>query len=191
MEALKAIFEQLKQKILALLGREEPAPAQTPSENTTQPSKPAAESTPCVERHRVAGISFREDAVLSLGTSNPDFDLTKKELIEDGVIYERVYKTDFLVTSCDLIPEPDNPVDPKAIKVVVDGVHIGYIKKGSCSHIHKLLREGSIDRITCEIAGGPYKIIVTDYDEDGEEIYTLEKETALMSAVVTIRLKQP
>lgn len=190
MEELKTIFEWLKKKVLALLGYEEKTPTQTPGTNTAQPSAPAAESAPCVERHHVAGISFREGAVFSLGTENPDFKLTRKQLIEDGVIYERVYKTDFFVKSCDLIPEPDNPADPKAIKVVVEGVHIGYIKKGSCAHIHKLLREGSIDRITCEIAGGPYKIIVTDYDEDGEEIYTLEKETAPIGATVAITLKQ-
>lgn len=160
-----------------------PTPKPTPS--PAQPPKPAN-----VERHKVAGISYRTEELLTLGTENPDYSLTKKQLIEEGLTDERVYRTDFYVTRCGLIPEPENPEDPKAIKVVADGIHIGYIKKGSCAHVHKLLGEGRIESISCDIEGGPYKIVQTDYDEDGNESYTLEKDTIPYYAVVVVRVKK-
>lgn len=169
-----------------------PKPAQPPT-NPTEPPKPSN-----VERHKVTGVSYRTEELLSLGVTNEDYDLTKKQLVEEGLIGERVYRTDFYVSQCELIPEPDNPEDPKAIKVVADGAHIGYIKKGSCAHIHKLLREDRIESVSCDIGGGPYKIVVTDYedeedfdeeDEDAEESYTLDSGDAPYYATVTIKLK--
>lgn len=43
-----------------------------------------------------------------------------------------------------MIEEPDNPEDPNAIKVVMDGEPIGYIKAGSCARVKKLIREERI-----------------------------------------------
>ena len=40
---------------------------------------------------------------------------------------------------CDLIPEPDNPVDPNAIRIEVGGELIGYVPAKMCGKIHKLL----------------------------------------------------
>lgn len=159
-------------------------PTPTPKATPTQPSEPSN-----VERHKVAGVSYRTEELLSLGVTNEDYDLTKKQLIEAGLTDERVYQTDFYPDTCELIPEPENPEDPKAIKVVADGVHIGYIKKGSCAHIHKLLREDRIESVSCDIGGGDYKIVITDYDEDGDETYTMEKESTPYYATVTIKVK--
>lgn len=53
-----------------------------------------------------------------------------------------------------LIAEPDNPHDPLAVKVVVDGHHVGYLKRGTTRAWHqRALREGPIN---CEamIVGG-------------------------------------
>lgn len=58
--------------------------------------------------------------------------------------------------SCDLVPEPDNEVDPNAIRIEVDGELIGYVPAKMCEKIHKLLpRVSSCD---AEI----------EKDEDGE-----------------------
>ena len=141
------------------------------------------------EHHKVAGISYRTENLLTLGTPNSDYDLSKSELIEEGLTGERIYRTDFHVKHCELVPEPENPHDSKAIKVVVDGVHIGYIKSGSCAHIHKLLRENLIQTIQCEIGGGKYKIVLEDYDENGDPAARVESETAPYFAVVSITQK--
>lgn len=190
MRFLRLLIEPLKQKVARIMENLRPTKTQAqPFMQDTPKTDHTQRAQPVVEKHKVAGISFREDALRSLGTANDEFNLTKRRMIEDGLIGERVYKTEFFTISCDLIPEPDNPADPNAIRVVVDGAHIGYIKKGSCAHIHNLLREGRIQKVSCEIGGGPYKIILTDYDEDGEEIYNLIKETIPFYAVVSITLK--
>lgn len=161
---------------------EAPAPAPVVSAPVTAaPQAPANE-----EAHKVAGLSFHEDALAELQCDNPDFSYNKRDLVEMGMTEERIYKYDFYPMKTELIPEPDNEDDPNAIKVVVDGQHIGYIKKGSCAHIHKLLNSGSIEKIDVEITGGPYKLIEEDWDEDGNDVYTLEKGTAPYSAKLTI-----
>lgn len=142
-----------------------------------------------VERHRVAGTSFRMTDIMSLGVENDDYSLTKRMMIDEGLIGERVYKMDFYAYDVELLPEPENPEDPRAIRVVVDDVHIGYIKKGSCAHIHNLLREGKIESIECEIKGGQYKILLEDCDEYGKDTYELEKDEAPIYADLFIKIK--
>lgn len=187
METIKA---WLKNLISFILGDDSPNTAQAPTqEPIPEPPPTPAPAPTSVERHKVAGISYRTQALMTLGIKNSDYDLTKKQLVEEWLIGERVYRTDFYASRCELIPEPENPEDPKAIKVVVDGAHIGYIKKGSCAHIHKLLREDRIASVSCEIGGGAYKIVLTDYDEDGDETYTMETSTAPYYATVTLKTK--
>ena len=159
----------------------EPEPLEPePYTNTPQPK---------VEHHRVAGTSFHLDAIQKLLYENPDYPLSKRELIDQGLINERIYKMGVYNNFAVLEPEPENPTDPKAIKVLTEGVHIGYIKAGSCAHIHKVLREGRIERAEIEIKGGEYKILLEDFDEDGESVYSLERYTIPFSAVLSLTLK--
>lgn len=171
-----------------------PAPQQyTPPtpQPVTPPPAPKPQPETKVEKHRVAGITFHLDAIKAMGRENFDYDRSKRELIDDCLTGERIYRTDYFANVTTLEPEPDNPEDPKAIKVVVDGVHIGYIKAGSCAHIHKVMREGRLESVKCEIKGGPYKILLEDYDADdlGEPTYTLERDTAPMYAELYITVK--
>ena len=41
--------------------------------------------------------------------------------------------------SLELIPEPENKHDPNAIKVIVDGQHIGYVPAKECEKVKKIL----------------------------------------------------
>lgn len=47
------------------------------------------------------------------------------------------YSSSTLPILVDLEPEPNNPHDPAAIKVMLDDFHIGYIPKSQTSKIHK------------------------------------------------------
>lgn len=177
----------LKRLWQALLGAfKSPAPTAAP---TSSPAKPQERTAPKTEHHNVAGTSFRREALLSFGVKNVDYTKTKRELIEDGLIGERIYQTDFYATRVELVPEPDNPQDPKAIKVVVDGKHIGYIKKGSCAHVRKLIDEGSIQSMRCEIKGGRYKVLLEEEDEDGKSHYDLITDEHPLCADLFITLK--
>ncbi len=123
-------------------------------------SAPAAQAkAPGVKvvSHTVTGASYRQKEILSMGRKNPDFALAKRELLKRWPQGVMVYEYTFSPKKAELVPEPENPHDPKAIKVLVDGVHVGYIKAGSCAHIHKLLRENRIQKIEPKIFGGKYK----------------------------------
>ena len=171
---------------------ETPSPFSVP---TTSPAPSPTEATATAsqkktETHRVAGINFRLDEIKDLMDESYAYSWTKKELVEEGRVDERVYKFGVYYGTAALVPEPDNPHDPKAIKVLTAGVHIGYIKAGSCAHIHKILREDRIEKVEVEIKGGDYKIVLEDYDDyTGKSTYTLERDAIPFSAVLTVTLK--
>lgn len=129
-----------------------------------------------IENHHVAGTSFRQKEIASLAYENFEYDMSKNELIDEFDENVKIYKYDFNPNKIELIEEPDNPHDSNAIKVVIDDVLVGYIKKNSCSRVRNLLYSNSILKIDAEISGGPYKIIYSDYDDDKEkDVYTVEK----------------
>lgn len=139
-----------------------------------KPSKPIA-IAPIgkTKTYKVTGMSNYIDNIMSLAVENIDYDKSKKELIEDDLVNERIYQYDFYPCKIELVPEPNNPYDSNAIKVIVEKMHVGYIKAGSCSHVLKLLREDRIIKIDCEMRGGKYKYL--GYDED-EDTYYLDKD---------------
>lgn len=139
-----------------------------------------------VETHKVAGVSFLEQEIFSIGFENEDYTLSRKELVDLGYCNERIYQYDFYTNKVELEPEPDNPYDSKAIKVIVNNTHVGYIKSGSCSHIHNLLNEDKILKIDCEIKGGKYKYL--DYN-DIDDSYSLIKDSSPVSICLKIHIK--
>lgn len=161
--------------------------------NDDTPLEPhAAEAPPQkkIEKHHVAGEFYHQEDLLDLMGENPLYSYNKKELIDEGYVDERVYKFNVYTGTAELLPEPENPNDPKAIKVMVEGSHIGYIKAGSCAHIHKLLREDGIEKVEVEIKGGDYKIVHEDFDEyTDKSTYTLERDSSAIKAVITLILK--
>ena len=140
------------------------------------------------ETHKVAGVSFRQDALKALGTKNPDFTKTKKQLQDEDLTEECIYEYIFAPKKVELVPDPDNPYSENgnATKVVVDGQHIGYIKSGSSAHVSKLLREDRIQQVECFIGGGKSKMLTWD---DDEERYTMETDEIGLFARLTITTK--
>ena len=123
---------------------------------------------------KATGMQYYMDNIHKLATENPDYDLSKKEIIENGLTDEKIWKYEYYCTKAELIPDPENPYDKNAIKVVVDGLQVGHIKANSCVKILNKMKAGKIRGIDCEIGGGPYKIVYEDYDDD---TYTLERNT--------------
>lgn len=147
---------------------------------------PAPATSTTTENHRVAGVTHYQDAILELALETEEYDYSKKELEENGFEDEKVWKYEFDPSRVELVEQPDNPHDPKAIKVMIDGVHVGYIKSGSCAHVKNLLDSGRIQRITADITGGPYKLL---YFDDYEDKYELEKGERGLSIEIHIILK--
>jgi hypothetical protein len=109
------------------------------------------------EGHRVAGPSYHRDEIEALGTYNVDYDMTAAEIRDSYDEWDRVYEYVFDPSGVELVPEPENEHDNNAIRVVIDGHHVGYIKHGSNAHIRKLMNENRIVEISAEIGGGKYK----------------------------------
>ena len=157
-------------------------------------AKAAAEKTPAkprakFERHKVAGTSYHLDAIMALARENPDYDLTKREIIDDDLTDERIYQYTFADGPVELVDDPDNEYDPNAIKVLVAGQHIGYIKRGSTGRVHNLQRAGRVLGVTAEIYGGKYKVVICDDDDDGAERYDLIKDETGYGAAIEILVR--
>lgn len=158
-----------------------------PKENIPPKNSKPSSSNIITKNYNVAGTSYREESIKNLGVENYEYDLSKKELSEIYDYNQRIYKYNFFITDVVLEPEPTNPHDPEAIKVIADNVHIGYIKQGKCKEVKNLLNSGKELSIHIEIHGGPYKAFYVDYDEDKDKnIYSLEKDTSNFGAKVSI-----
>lgn len=145
-----ALFDILKKVIDSAPPQQNPVANQPVSEK-----KPPKKE----ERHRIAGTSYQQDAIISLGTLNPNYKLNKSQLIKKKLVNTPVYEYNFKTYEADLVPEPSNEYDPNAIKVMIAGKHVGYIKKGSCAHIKKLINTGLIKSVTATIKGGNQKYV--------------------------------
>lgn len=129
-----------------------------------------------VNTYHATGMTYHMDDLLALARDNSEYDNSKKEMVEENLIDQRVYKYYFPDYPVELVPEPDNPYDPKAIKVVVGGRCVAYIKKGSTAHFHKQFREGRILAVQADIGGGPWKEVTEEENDDGKTVYELEKD---------------
>ena len=129
---------------------------------------------------KIAGTTYHEKEIMSLASENPDYDLSSRDIIDSYPVYERIYRYDFFCTDVSVEDEPDNPYDPKAIRVKVGDVVIGHIKKGSTGRMRNLRKRGIKD-LNLEIAGGKYKIVVEDDDRE-----MVERDEAPLFARLTV-----
>lgn len=140
-----------------------------------------------IEKHHVAGVASYVESIMTLAVENSDYNMKKKEIIDNYMDGEKVYQYLFYPGKVELVEEPTNEFDPNAIKVIIDNVHVGYIKKGSCSHIKNLLSNGNIKTLDAEIVGGKYKVYFEDDDAPGG--YELVKDENHIGIILEITLK--
>ena len=130
----------------------------------------------------VAGIKYRLEDVKTLGHLNANYNLSEAE-IKKSFPNEAIYELVFPEYPARFEFEPDNEYDPNAIAIYANDVKIGYVKKGSTAHIKNLINNGAIEKLTCKIYGGSYKLYSSDI-EDFEDV------KAEPSAKVTIYKKK-
>ena len=162
-----------------------PAPAPS-ADPVPQPPAPVPEpkKATTTERIHVRGLENYTDNIKAVARENPDYDLTKRELIEECPD-EKVWQYYFIVNG-DLVPEPDNPYDPNAIMVQANGLCIGHVPKGSTSHIRKLMESGRIQSMHLDIGGGKYKEVY----EDDDDKYEMDRGERPFSAVLELYLTE-
>lgn len=127
--------------------------------------------------YHVVGTQYYEKNITKIASPNPDYSMTKRDIIDCCMSDENIWKYSFSPISIQLVPEPTNPHDSNAIKVVIDGSHVGYIRSRECALVHDLIANNRIYGIKASITGGPYKSVNEDYNDNGKEVYTLERGT--------------
>lgn len=159
------------------------APTSVPKESVKTEAKAAKVSSATeptqqtkIVTYKVTGVAHYTKNIMALAITDEDYDLSKRDLIDEERIEEKIWKYIFPYDTAELVPEPENPYDPNAIKVVVAGQHIGYIKSGSCAHLLKIIKQNAILKIDCKITGGPYKVIHEEEFDDIEDNYTYSME---------------
>lgn len=152
--------------------------AQAAAERREQP-RPDQEK----EEYKVAGTSYRQDAFEKIGIANPDYSLTKQEILSAGREGEHFDKYLFDPLPAALAKDPDNSHGTHAVKVLLGGEHVGYIPSDFSEHVTRLMDNGQITEIDAEVVGGPYKYV--DLDEDA-----IVKENLNFGVRLTIYVKQ-
>ena len=86
----------------------------------------------------------------------------------------------------ELVDDPENAYDPNAIKVVADGVHIGFVPKEKTRRVREILAFHPDAKLSCDVCGGDYKIL--EEDDDGN--YSVEKVSLNYGAEVTVTYRE-
>lgn len=117
------------------------------------------------DTYSVAGMNYRYENVEAVGKKNPDFSRPASELIAEGKTDKRIYEYSFLGVQFSLKPEPSNPHDKNAIKILADGKHIGYISSDENQKALALMKSGRVKSVGGTMYGGSYKLF-TPADQD-------------------------
>lgn len=125
---------------------------------------------------KVAGASYRQPSFKDLveGNENDWYTASKRELQDNFMEDERIYQYDYNPVEVSLVDEPDNAYDPNAIKVLIDGEHIGYVPSAKCTRVKDILENNTILSLSAEIYGGKYKILTDEGFERGTADYGAE-----------------
>lgn len=141
---------------------------------------------------RATGMKFRMDNLMKLAIEDPYYNTSKKQIIEDCLMNQRHFQYCFPSQNVYLVPEPENPYDPNAVKVVIKDQHIAYIKASDCEKILKLIHSKRIRRVQAEISGGKYKIVLgpDDMFADPSE-FRLVRDEAPFSVILHLDIYAP
>ena len=105
---------------------------------------------------------------------NDDYSLSKKELLEEYMDGDKVYQYEPYILRFKIVPEPTNPHDPNALKVIVmydnQDYFIGYVPKTKCKALLKSLENNIIPSLT--LVGGKYKQVYDDEIDKDEDDYS-------------------
>lgn len=141
-------------------------------------------------KFEAVGMFARMDALLPLVRKKPEYwELSDANLMAQQDEGARVYAYSPRHLDCELAPEPDNPHDPNAIKVMLDGRHVGYVPAEECADVLPLLSRAQ--KIRAHIFGGPSKVVsggtVHHYDDELRVRVTITYEGAPVQATRSTR----
>lgn len=108
-----------------------------------------------VLRIDVVGEYFRKGEISSLVSGNPLYNLSDANFVQKIEPGKHIYQFKYREAEAQLVPEPNNPHDANAIKVLIDDVHVGYIPSERCVELKKIMKR--IKSVNAHIHGGNHK----------------------------------
>lgn len=111
------------------------------------------------QRFQIAGERYHMDEILSLGTFNKDFLLSKSDLYCKEFVNVPIVKYTFPSVETQIVPEPNNPNDKNAIKVMMNGKLVGYIPKKRCEQLLKDMASRKVVRVQGGIVCGDIRML--------------------------------
>ena len=118
----------------------------------------------------VAGVSRHQDVFEKAGYLNDEYSLSVKRLEEEGLLYDDIPKYNFGTVDLRLELDPDNEVDPNAVKVFLNDEHVGFIPAEDAEYVHDMMEADRIADMDGRIVGGPLK----RYDEIEEKMVKVD-----------------
>lgn len=126
------------------------------------------------ERFKIVGTKYRIKNIKKIVVENDDFNLSRDDLFYSFPEDSEISQYELISDNIELIPEPENIHDSNAVKVEIDGVHVGYVKKGSCTHVKNLLASPTLKEVKLDkfLYGKVKKI----YSDDNGKLHISRKE---------------
>lgn len=102
----------------------------------------------------------RDEELLNALDSNPKFELSTEELVKQGYAGKTIYKFySEYKRGVTIIPEPTNPNDKNAIKIMLGRNFFGYISREHAPVVLGYMKANCIKSISLLISGGPVRRI--------------------------------
>lgn len=124
------------------------------------------------EKIKITGVKHYADNIKSLMFENDEYSLSNTDLLDTYIEGDNIPEYISTATHVELIPEPDNQYDPNAIRVEIEGVKVGYVKSGSCSHVKNLLKSPNFKYVMIDklIYGNIKHVYSDENDKDYIEV---------------------
>lgn len=184
-ERADAEFQELQKELAAQLAEID---AQSDAESEVKEKSNESNKNFRYEKFYVAGTYFRQDNILSLPHINNElYRSSSVKKYEDNSYFldDKVYQFDFKYYTLNLNVEhePDNPVNPDAMKVCINDIHVGYIRDEDLDRFDEIANIG-VQGVVIDILGGNYKFI--DLNDDGD--YFVNSGEEQFYIILTFRL---
>lgn len=108
----------------------------------------------------VAGTHYRMDNISKLATPMKKWNMTDEQILQKYP-GKKIYKNYYINEPVQLVYEPTNPVDPNAIKVFINNLHVGYVPQEDCLTLKQILERRNVT-ITASVSGGESRIVYND-----------------------------
>lgn len=118
----------------------------------------------------IVGTYYHQKEISKLSVANKDYKCTAKTLIAQDKSMQRIFQYTYINKPVKLVPEPKNKHDKNAVKVIIAGEHVGYIKREECQSVKRILNTKDIKYISAFISGGKYKIVNNDGSVEKDEL---------------------